>query len=275
MQISLCITTYNSVLRLGKVLQYLTRLDVLPGEVLICDDGSGEETAHLVRSVAAGFPVPLRHLWHADEGWQVSKTRNMGIREAQGDYIVFIDGDCVPHGKLIADHLAVAEKGFMVFGDRAHVPEPFIEAFTPRPHKVIWWILLKRLQKRNVAFRNPFEKPRVYGIDDLTPIALARLAVGCNIAFWKADAERVNGFNEELTGWALEDIEMSARVLVSGIRAKKVYRRAIVYHLDHPTSTYDDKGVLKPTKRVFENRLTWAGQGLVKGQQDSSRDTQP
>lgn len=262
MDISLCITTYNSVLRLGKVLRHLTDLDRLPKEVVICDDGSGEETFELIRSTASDFPVPLRHLWHEDNGWRVSKARNMGIREAAGDYLVFIDGDCVPHRKFITDHMRLAERGYMVFGDRIHVREPFIENFSHSLTKVVVFMLLNRLKKRNIAIRNPYEKPRIYKLGDVSPAALADLAIGCNIAFWKEDAERVNGFNEALTGWGLEDIEFASRLLFSGVSAKKVRRLAMVCHLDHASNYRELTGMLEPVEQVFRMKTVRTEKGL-------------
>ena len=85
MKISLCITTYNKPLQLRKVLSSILRMREFPYEVLVCDDGSSGETGEMLSSFLGRFPVPIRHLWQPDEGWQVAKVRNMGIREAEGE----------------------------------------------------------------------------------------------------------------------------------------------------------------------------------------------
>jgi glycosyltransferase involved in cell wall biosynthesis len=235
---------------------------VLPDEVIICDDGSGPETKAMLAETSRNFPVPLRHVWQPDDGWQVSKSRNMGIKEALGDYIVFIDGDCIPHGKFIQDHKQLAFASHFVLGDRAHVKKPFTAAFQPTYWQVLSGVLLKKLHKRYVALRNPFEHPRSISFGEVTARELANIAVGCNMAFWKKDIVRINGFNESLEGWALEDIEMAARLLVSGVSARKVWRKAILYHLDHGDPVFDDGTILDPTIRVLKEKVSWTPQGL-------------
>lgn len=262
MKSSLCITTYNKPIQLKQVLAGIRSMTVLPSEVLVCDDGSGPDTRSMIEGLQAGFPVPLRHLWQPDEGWQVSKARNMGIREASGDYIIFIDGDCIPHRNFLCDHLHLAAHNHIVLGDRVHIMEAYTGRFRPDLTNVIPGILFKRMRKRYYAIRNPLESPRTYALKDVTALELANLALGCNMGFWKADIERINGFNEDLEGWALEDIEMTARLLVSGVVAKKVRRKAILYHLDHGEPVYDGVTILDATKAALEGKGTWTASGL-------------
>ena len=264
MNISLCITTYNKPFQLEKVLSAIRRMSDLPMEVIVCDDGSTDETRDMLKRVGRAFPVPLRHLWQPDDGWQVSKVRNMGIREAEGDYIVFLDGDCLPHRKYIKDHCDLSEPGYFILGDRAHVKESYTAAFEPTLLQILSGVLLKRLRKRYLAIRNPFERVEEISVEAVSAVELANLAVGCNMAFWKKDIVRINGFNESLKGWALEDIEMAARLLVSGVKAKKVRKKAIIYHLDHGDAVYDGTTILDPTKLVFRNMITWTTSGLEK-----------
>ncbi|NDV62329.1 glycosyltransferase [Puniceicoccales bacterium CK1056] len=262
MKISLCITTYNKPVQLEQVLSGIRRMSVLPDEVIVCDDGSGPETRSMLDRLKLDFPVPLRHLWQPDEGWQVSKSRNMGIKEAAGDYIVFIDGDCVPHHKFIEDHKQLAREGHFTLGDRAHVKQPYTNDFQPTFMQVMKGILSKKLHKRYVAIRNPLERPYRINYGDVTARELANLAVGCNMAFWKSDIVKINGFNESLEGWALEDIEMAGRLLVSGVTANKVWRQAILYHLDHGDPVFDDETILDSTESVLSNKVSWTPSGL-------------
>jgi hypothetical protein len=57
---------------------------------------------------------------------------------------------------------------------------------------------------------------------------------GCNLAMWRADLVRVNGYNEAFTGWGREDAELAARLMNSGVRRVDVRGRALCYHLWHP-----------------------------------------
>lgn len=262
MNISLCITTYNKPVELRQVLGSVLAMRTLPMEILVCDDGSTGETRQVVEAATRRSPVPLRHLWQPDEGWRVSKVRNMGIKAATGDYLVFIDGDCLPHRFFMDDHNRLAEPGAMVLADRAHVRLGQTKDFFPRLHTVLWGIISGRIIKRSGALRNPFERPVVYQMKDVTPAGLADLALGCNMGFWKGDIDRINGFDESIEGWGLEDIEMAARLLASGLRAKKVRRLALVYHLDHGDPKYERAIVMRPTEEVFATRKQWTQHGL-------------
>lgn len=261
-KISLCVTTYNKPEVLDKVLAGIRRLRAPPEEVLICDDGSGPKTGGVIRKWQPRFPVPLRHCWQEDDGWRVARVRNLGIRESSSDYLVFLDGDCIPERHFMEDHRKLAEAGYVVMGDRSHVREAWVSRFHPRFTAVLWFAFKNRLRKRSHAFRNPLERPEEHSFTNLTAERLGHLAVGCNLGFWKQDLLDINGFNHKLTGWNLEDIELVARLLAKGIIARKVCRQAIVFHLDHPMRPFDKEAVLEPTREVFRQKLTFTNHGI-------------
>lgn len=60
-------------------------------EVLLCDDGSGDETARRLAEVAATRPW-MRVIELPHSGWP-GTPRNRGIDEARGDYVQFVDQD--------------------------------------------------------------------------------------------------------------------------------------------------------------------------------------
>lgn len=125
MKTTLLISTYNWPQALGKVLDSVLRQTVLPDEVVIADDGSGEETRRLIAAKAQGFPIPLVHVWHEDKGFRKTLVLNKAIARATGDYIMQIDGDVVLERHFVADHLEVAEEGCFVCGSRVKLtPAP-------------------------------------------------------------------------------------------------------------------------------------------------------
>lgn len=263
-RISLCITTYNSVLRLQQVFKSLIRMRHLPEEILICDDGSGQATRELVQWFSTQISIPVHHLWQPDCGWRPSRARNNGIQHSIGDYIVFIDGDCVPHARFVLDHRRLAKVGTLVLGDRAHVREEALQTFTPSLSHILMEMWRRRIHKRRSALRVFWERPERLRFDNLTYRQLAHLAVGCNFAAWRSNLLQVNGFNEAITGWGLEDVELIARIMATGVEARKVRRKAIVYHLDHGDRAYDSEAVLKPVEAVFRERRVLSPAGIVK-----------
>ena len=53
------------------------------------------------------------------------------------------------------------------------------------------------------------------------------------MAFWKSDLMKVNGYNEEFTGWGREDSELAIRLINAGIKKRFLKFGGICYHLYH------------------------------------------
>ena len=226
-RLSLIISTYNRPEALAKVLEGVERQDRTPDEVVISDDGSGASTQDLIRAWACGRTFPVRHVWHADTGFRKTTILNKALAAGSGDYVVFLDGDCVPHRLFLADHAALAERNFWVQGRRCFVKESHVAAFEPKRSSVFKWILAGRITGAAKAIRFPFPIVRRN--------AVQRGIIGCNLAAWREDLVAINGFDEEYTGWGIgEDSDLGTRLYHLGRRRKLVYAHAVVFHLNHP-----------------------------------------
>lgn len=227
MKISLVISTFNQPEVLAKAWRGVLRQTRLPDEVLISDDGSGELTLELVNKFIATGPTSVRHIWHPHDGFRKTVILNQTVAAATGDYLVFTDGDCVPHPKFIADHAALAEKGCWVQGRRCFVLEKFVPRFEAKKIPAFSWMLTGRITGAAKGVRWPL--PIIRRDKEQRGI------IGCNMAFWREDILAVNGFDEDYTGWGTgEDSDIGTRLYHLGRRRKFVYGRAIVFHLNHP-----------------------------------------
>ena len=226
MQLSLVINTCNQPAALTQVLKAVQAQSLRPGEVLIADDGSGREIHDLLRSWQKMASFPLRHVWQEKKGFRRSRILNRTILKSTGDYLVFLDGDCLPSQDFIKDHVALAERGFWVQGRRAFVKEPYVAAFNPAFMTVLKFALLGRLSGLGKAFRFPF--PLIRKDQRMTGI------LGCNLGIWRDDLLAVNGYDESFEGWGKEDSDLGARLYHLGRRRKFVHGRAVIFHLNHP-----------------------------------------
>ena len=271
--VTLLITTYNDPLRLEKTLSHYLKLSPQPFEIVICDDGSKPETKSLVDAFAGKSRTPIVHVYQEDHGWEAPGIRNLGAITARGNYLVMTDGDCVPHPKFLQDHLAAAEEGCFVFGDRSHVNTEHVPGFSTRTGVLLSYVLRKKIRKRSSALRNPFEKPSVYTRKHFSNLnQLGNLALCSNFGVWKSDFLAVNGFDESFKIWWPEDSECSARLLNSGLKMKTYRRKCLVYHLDHGKSPgtnpeawrYAERSLLadiKKTPNGIEQRLERMNRG--------------
>jgi glycosyltransferase involved in cell wall biosynthesis len=230
--LSVVVTTYNSPVYLGKVLEGYLDQTVFPCELIVADDGSTAETAEVVKAFQQRTPFTILHVWQEDLGFRAARIRNEAVRSSAGDYLVFSDGDCVPHRQFIQDHLRHREAGFFVQGKRMLVSQKSSPGFrSPRFGQLATMCLRRELSGCHHLLRLPGLAVRKNGLRGIKT---------CNLALSRADFLAVNGFNEEFTGWGREDAELVARLYKYGLRRKDPPFSALVYHLWHPENPRDD-----------------------------------
>lgn len=230
---SLIIATYNWKEALALVLATVRAQAVLPGEVLIADDGSRGDTRELVEREAADFPVPLRHLWQEDRGFRKSRILNEAMARARGDYLIEIDGDMLMHPEFVRSHLRAARAGWYVQGSRMMLGDA-ATARTLAAGRLAAGPFSAGVRNRINGVHAPVLSRFVRG--EPGPIRRTR---GCNVSFWKKDILRVNGYNEDMEGWGREDTELIARLMNSGVRRRNLKFAAVTYHLHHRTRPRD------------------------------------
>ena len=233
MTLSLIISTYEQPLALAKVLRGVLLQTRRPDEVFVTDDGSGEETRGVIEGFRQEWGAPVHHIWHPHDGFRKVILLNKAVAAARGDYLIFTDGDCVPHRKFVADHEWLAERGFWVQGRRCYVKERFVPKFEPGKTPVWLWMLAGRIGGANKGIRLP--RPLIFRNQKQRGI------IGCNMAFCREDVMLVNGFDEAYLGRGIgPDSDLGTRVYNLGRKRKFVYSHAIVYHLDHPVMPRDN-----------------------------------
>src|ERR1019366_4442788 len=89
---SVIIPTYNAARSLARTLQSLAavRTPAL-AEVIVCDDGSSDSTPAVSRDFMPRLPLQYRR--QEDVGFRAAAARNLGVRRATGDVLIFIDSD--------------------------------------------------------------------------------------------------------------------------------------------------------------------------------------
>lgn len=252
MQISVVVSTYNQPAWLEKVLWGLAAQGDRDFEVVIADDGSDDATGALLARHREHWGDTLRHAWREHAGFGKCASLNHAIRATRGDYLLFLDGDCIPRSDLVAVHRRAARPGRFLSGGAFRLPlatstaigRADIEAgraWQPawlRAHGVPPSLRLSRLGAG----------PRLARLmDALTPTGAT--FNGGNSSVWRADVLAVNGFDERMGHGGL-DREFGARLANAGIRGQQVRHRAVTVHLDHPRGYRD-------AETVRRNREIW------------------
>lgn len=269
MQISIVLSTFNQPLWLTKSLLGFVHQERQPDEIVIADDGSGEETRRVIERFRRLASFPIRHVWHPDDGFRKTRILNLALEEARGDYLIFSDGDCVPRGDYVAAHWRLAQAESFLSGGLVRlsregselIDEPLIRSgrcFRPgwvgRHGGVKPFRLLKLAATGRTA-----------RLIDRSAHVLPNWS-GSNASCWRRDALRVGGFDERMKYWR-EDYEFGQRLINLGVTPLQVRYSAVTLHLDHDRGYVDaevmkiNEGILEQTRRSGKVRTEY---GLAK-----------
>ncbi|RLC19011.1 MAG: glycosyl transferase family 2 [Deltaproteobacteria bacterium] len=230
MKTSVIVTTYNRPGALKRVVHGLLLQTRLPDEIVIADDGSSKKTQDLVKGfIHSSGLCRITHVWQEDKGFRAARIRNLAIQNTTGEYIISLDGDCIPEAHFIEDHLKLAKKGFFFQGKRVLVEKKLSKSFafedTKLKMKLIRHSFKNKISNAHHIFRVPFfpvkESNKLSGIKS------------CNMGFFRKDLYAVNGFNQEFTGWGREDSELAVRLYNLGLKRREHPFMAICFHLWH------------------------------------------
>lgn len=236
MKISLIVVTYQWPQGLECVLASVAQQLVMPLEVIVADDGSGSETRERVTAWSKQLPIPLRHVWQEDRGFRAGAARNRAAAVAKGDYLVFLDGDCLVFPDFIRRHTRLAETDWFVVGNRLLLTRKMSEQVIEGNINPLHWHcgqwVKARLQKQ-VNRLGPLLRLGD-GVWRKWQSKKRRGAQSCNLALWKNDFLNINGFDERFQGWGHEDADLVVRLIANGCYRKDGRYAVPVVHLWHP-----------------------------------------
>jgi glycosyltransferase involved in cell wall biosynthesis len=258
--VSVVITTYNRSDALLAVLAGLARQTDRDFEVVVADDGSREEHQRALRGSAVARELKVVHVWHPDVGFTASKVRNRGVAAATGDYIVFMDGDCVPEVDFIARHKQLAQAGHFVNGSRvllsAELTRRVIDGQEQICGRGAWYWLGQRLRGHASKLTHLLRLPDWRG--RVRPDFYWKGIRSCNMGVWRTDYERVDGFDESFVGWGHEDADFVLRLHHAGVARKNGFCATEVFHLWHQEAARDQESL---NARTVRERV---GTGIVR-----------
>lgn len=231
LRVSLIITTYNWKEALDRVLHSVLMQNVLPDEIIIADDGSTDDTRKLIEEYQKISTVPIIHSWQEDKGFRAAMSRNKAIAKTSNEYIVIIDGDIILHPYFIKDHKKHASKNQFTIGPRVLLSENASDLIFDQKISPVSFFTKGISNRKNTLHSDILSQ---WFSSHTTSLKGIR---SCNMGFWKNDVIKVNGFNEDFTGWGREDSEYAARLLNAGLIRKNIKFNAIGYHLYHPENT--------------------------------------
>lgn len=267
--LSVIVTTYNQPHYLSMVLWGYVYQTNKNFEVVIADDGSGDETRKVIEWFTKNSDLNIKHVWHPDNGFQKCTILNKAILDSSFDYLLFTDGDCVPRRDFVDVHLKRRKKGHFLSGgyfklsqtvsDKIGISDiekqnPFNPSWLVKNGQPFTYKMLKMVKSQTVA-------------NILNSVTSTKPTWnGHNVSGWKSNIITVNGYNEDMVYGGL-DRELGERLENAGVHGLQIRYSAIVVHLDHPRP-YKKKELVEKNrairKNVRDSKITFTPNGINK-----------
>ncbi len=269
MKISVIVSTYNAEEWLEKVLIGYSVQTYSDFELIIADDGSRPLTKELIDRYSQNYPVPIRHLWHEDLGYRRQEILNVAIIEANYEYIIMTDGDCIPRKDFVEVHAKYAEKGRFLSGGYCKLSMKVSKLISEEDIKTGTCFDVKWLKSKDKLGFSQTLKLSTDGVmatilDTVTPTTPS--FNNCNSSGFREDMIAINGYDERMK-YGGPDREFGERLENNGIKGKQIRYQAIVLHLDHARGYKTPESLaanLAIRKDVKDNKIVWTPYGIKK-----------
>lgn len=237
---TIIISVYKDTEALGFILESLSNQTLPADEIIVSEDGDSSEMREFIASQKDRFSN-LVHLTQPDDGWWKNRAMNNAIQAASNEYLIFIDGDCVPYRTFIQAHAENAQKGIVLCGKRFELGPKFTEQVKQHEltirdieKKFLWYLpAMIRDDARHPEDGLTFKSHSF--ISRQIHKRYVRHIIGCNWSCYKEDFLKINGFDETYRLPAEgEDVDPSWRFRGVGIELKSCRNNANILHLYHP-----------------------------------------
>jgi glycosyltransferase involved in cell wall biosynthesis len=249
MLVSVVISYYKNIPNLELLLLALNEQTAKNSfEVIVSEDADDAATVAFLNMIRPTLEFPLFHVAQEDKGFRKCKALNNAVQQATTDFIIFLDGDCIPHKKLVEEYLKEKKEGCVLYGRRVMLSEKLSKQL----------LETKQLRKLNLFNIITTGSERIEeGI--YLPFSVDRkkkdgLLLGCNMGIFKKHLIAINGFDEDYESSGVgedSDIELRLKAM-GGISFYSMRFKAIVYHLYHPVRV--SLGTMLYNKVEFDNK---------------------
>lgn len=240
MRISLIIAVYKDIEALKLIINALKKQDYPDLEVVIAEDNNCKDMAAYVNSIT---DLDVIHTTQEDRGIRKARSQNNAIIKCTGDYLIFIDGDCIPYSTFISSHAKLAKQGCVLSGRRVNLGPGTSKKIRDNvidPHAIEKnfilksWALLQdgsthttqgiHISPSSWLYKNTIKKRKKSNLNIL----------GCNFSCFKNDILSIDGFDESYGETAVpDDTDLQWRLVASGLRLKTCKMAANQLHLHH------------------------------------------
>lgn len=272
--ITVVVAVYNNFKWLRLILDALQMQTFRDFEVAIADDGSSRENVAMLSDyIERNQTLRVIHAWHEDRGWRKNMALNNALRKSTGEYIVFIDGDCIPHPRFLEDHYRLRRKGYLMGGRRVESSQAvtdMIEGWERLPadffSRARRCVLSRMFSGHFSESLSQLKRMWRFPFFPLRALAIKKQGIlGANFGVYRSDLELVNGFDERyLHPGTGEDCDLDVRMENAGIQHLKTSRYALMIHRHHARLDWSDPENARLLEEARNNKTTRVDSGLNK-----------
>lgn len=255
MKVSVIVAVYKDIESLSLIIKALQNQTYKNFEVIIAEDGNSNQMKEYIKTIDN---LEVKHTTQEDIGVRKARSQNNAVLKSNGEYLIFIDGDCIPYSNFIEGHISLADKQSILSGRRMNIPINLVQSIKDGKlnlleiEKNIWrysyFLFDKQVRFRQGIHINP--KGLIYKLISKRDISASIL--GCNFSCFKQDMLKINGFDESYGETAIpDDMDLEWRFQASGLKLKSCKNIANMFHLDHKIH---DRGDATPYLKIMEER---------------------
>ena len=250
MKVSVIVAVYKDIEALNLIFKSLEKQTYMNFEVVVAEDGNSEMMTKAIELAKQEYSFDIIHTTQEDSGVRKSRSQNQGIKASSGEYLIFIDGDCLLYSNFIENHLALSGKKKIITGRRVNLGPKYSALLRTESISSSWleknfvrkYFDIKEDAKRERHSEEGF-RVKANGFIDRTIKKLRKKEfpmLGCNMSFYKTAMLEINGFDEGLGNSSMaSDTDLAWRF--RGVGYKIVSARFVCneFHLYHTRSPGD------------------------------------
>ena len=262
MKVSVIVAVYKDVEALELIIESLKNQTYKNFEVVIAEDGQDEKMKMFVESIK---DLDIKHTTQEDIGIRKTRSLNNGIIASEGEFLIFIDGDCIPYSTFIESYVKLSQDGFILSGRRVNLGPIYSQKLrnkTISPLKLEKTFLLRYPLILKDCTEGHSEDGFYFSPDGwiynkfIKNRKASTSILGCNYACFKKDIIAINGYDEGYGETAIgDDTDLEWRFKALGCKIKSAKNVANVFHLYHSRSFRNRIDTNKYLEIFKENKL--------------------
>lgn len=256
--VGVIVAVYKDLEALKLIIESLQSQTLVPDEIIIAQDANHDFIKEYLDSLHYNN---IKHVYHEDIGWRKEKILNDAIKLSTSEYLIFIDGDCVPYVNFVNAQVQLSEKNTALCGRRSEPGSFFSTQLRKRE------LTIQNFQKKYLLNYFALNKDNGRHLDEgivFSPNSfIFKLIhkfgrknshiVGCNWSCYKEDLLLINGFDEDFTlPTTGEDTDIERRMKHFGIKMKSCRNASGMVHLYH--KSIFNKDISSQTEALMQTK---------------------